>query len=253
MHDAIGDDFSTVVIPADLPPTYVGWWRGDVAWSRHDLWQFDNLVHALDAVIDCDLNDRMLFFPQLHRSHTRLSFADPPASGIGRRPGDLPRSLVIVLHAGAHEDAPASRSGDRRADGQPPQVIGLVRDYGTSRKRPPAPERRSPLETSLGTPARPAPRTRLGLLAALRVGDAVQACHFGRRDRTASRFEDFHRVRSPRAGVYGSCADAGRRWQWCNARPTDQDGGSKRRDRAYQESRGADERKPAQLIVPWRP
>ena len=52
---------------------------------------------------------------------------------------------------------------------------------------------------------------RLGLLAALRVGDAVQACHFGRRDRTASRFEDFHRMRSPRAGLYGSGARAGRR------------------------------------------
>jgi uncharacterized protein YjbJ (UPF0337 family) len=36
----------------------------------------------------------------------------------------------------------------------------------------------------------------------------------------------------------------------CNVRPTNQDGGSKRRDRAYQESRGADQRKPAQLIVP---
>src|SRR5439155_26011427 len=70
--------------------------------------------------------------------------------------GDLPRSLVTVLHVGAHEDAPASRGGHKRADAQPPQVIGVVRDYGTSRKRPPAPERCSPLETSLGTPARPA-------------------------------------------------------------------------------------------------
>src|SRR5213082_1179557 len=60
--------------------------------------------------------------------------------------GDLPRSLFTVLHAGAHEDAPASRGGYKRADAQPPQVIGVVRDYGTSRKRPPAPERCSPLE-----------------------------------------------------------------------------------------------------------
>src|SRR5258707_12890928 len=87
--------------------------------------------------------------------------------------GNLPRSLVPVLHAGAHEDAYASRGSDRRADGQPPQGVGLVRDHGTSRKCPPAPERSSPLEKSLGTPARTAPRTSLGVLAALCVGDSL--------------------------------------------------------------------------------
>src|SRR6516162_360216 len=41
--------------------------------------------------------------------------------------------------------------------------------------------------------------------------ECAQACHFGRRDRAAVRFEDFHRVQSPRAGLYGSGARAGRR------------------------------------------
>ena len=48
-------------------------------------------------------------------------------TGVGRH---LPRGLVALLHAQAHEDAAASRGGHRRTDGQPCQSSGDVRDDG---------------------------------------------------------------------------------------------------------------------------
>ena len=56
--------------------------------------------------------------------------------GVG---GDLPRGLVALLHAGAHEDAAASHGGDRRADGQSRQGAVHVRDDGSPRKGASAP------------------------------------------------------------------------------------------------------------------
>ena len=53
-------------------------------------------------------------------------------AGVG---GDLSRGLVALLHARAHEDAAASRGGDRRADGQSCQGAVHVRDDGSASKR----------------------------------------------------------------------------------------------------------------------
>ena len=72
--------------------------------------------------------------------------------------GDLPRGLGALLHAGAHGDAAAPRRRDRRADGQPRQAAGRVRDDGSARKSASAAERPVPPETSLRAPARAAAR-----------------------------------------------------------------------------------------------
>ena len=56
-----------------------------------------------------------------------------------------------------------------------------------------------------------APRKRLDLLAALFLGDRLQAFRIGRHDRPADHFENVHRARPPCAGVYGCCARTGRR------------------------------------------
>src|SRR6516225_2130732 len=61
--------------------------------SPRTLRQFDDLVHAIYAVIDRYLDDRMLFLDPQSRCfrsfvgrNTRLSFADPPGGEIGRCP-----------------------------------------------------------------------------------------------------------------------------------------------------------------------
>ncbi len=111
--------------------------------------------------------------PQQLRRRARLHGpSEDEQAGVG---GHLPRGLVALLHAQAHEDAAASRGGDRRADGQPGQGAGDVRDDGPPRERAPVAERHPAPQASVGTPARPAARKRLDLLAALRLGDARQA------------------------------------------------------------------------------
>src|SRR5262249_30994710 len=54
--------------------------RGRRARSRHDLRQFDDLVHALDAILHRDLKDWMLY-PQSCFSASTASNDDPLALG----------------------------------------------------------------------------------------------------------------------------------------------------------------------------
>src|SRR5262249_35138298 len=120
MHHATGDDLSAVVVPADLPRTF--------AWRVHELQQLDNLLYAFYAV-HRGLKDRMLFldrqsrfFPQLPRSHPRLSFADPPGGEIGRSPcrrilprhrsRSASRRAAAALVGGRDEASDQSRSTD---------------------------------------------------------------------------------------------------------------------------------------------
>ena len=83
---------------------------------------------------------------QLRRRACLHGASEDEQAGVGRH---LPRGLVALLHAGAHEDAAASRGGDRRADGQPRQGAGDVRDDGPPRERAPAAERHPASQASV--------------------------------------------------------------------------------------------------------
>ena len=107
------------------------------------------------------------------------------------------------------EDAAAPRCSDRRAHGQPGEGAGDVRDDGPPGEGAPAPGRHLPPQASFRAPARPAARERLGVLAALRLGHAAQACGPRRHHRAAGPDEARHRPRSPREKLHGRGADAG--------------------------------------------
>src|SRR6185503_15356415 len=89
--------------------------------------------------------------------------------------GDLPRGLVALLLAGAHEDAAAARGGDRPADEQPDQGAATVRHHPPPGKGAPAARRLVAPQATVGAPARTSARERLELLAALCLGDGLQA------------------------------------------------------------------------------
>src|SRR5262249_12274520 len=107
------------------------------------------------------------------RSGARLHGASENGStGVA---GCVPGSVVALLHADPHEDAPAACGGGRRAVGQPRAVVSPVRAYGSARKRAPSPGWDPSPQASLGAPARLAARETVDLLATLHLAYAPHA------------------------------------------------------------------------------
>src|SRR6185503_11620534 len=154
--------------------------------------------------------------------------------------GGLPRGLVALLLAGAHEDAAAARGGDRPADEQPDQGAAAVRHYAPPGKGAPAARRLVPPQAAIGTPARPGARERLELLAALCLGDGLQARRAAERARPPAVAQGGDRQPPQRQILPRPVADAGGGRRRRNARLAHQDHRRHRRGRAHQEGRRTD-------------
>src|SRR6516162_11896452 len=79
--------------------------RGRRARSRHDLRQFDDLVHALDAILHRDLKDWMLY-PQSCRTGDRAS--NPSGRDVGWRREREQDHRIAVSHDDFLRDVLAS-------------------------------------------------------------------------------------------------------------------------------------------------
>jgi hypothetical protein len=109
--------------------------------------------------------------------------------------GHLTRSLVALLHAGSHEDAPETRRGHGCSDRQSRKVLTDVFDDSSPRKGASPPGWNLPSQASLRASARPVAREPSVLLAAFHLGDSFEACDSGRCHRTTFDLANGHRIR----------------------------------------------------------
>ena len=185
--------------PADTPETI----RRDIEIIKHEL-PIDMLEFFCLTPLPGSEDHQMLWKngvamdPDLNKYDAEHVCTAHPKMTQGRVAGHLPRGLVALLHAGAHEDAAAPRPCDRRADDQ--ACVKYLVTFSTTDRI----ENVHPLQGGIFRLKHPSERrpglpreSAVAVLAALCLGDAAQARRAGADDRLAARLADDHRLRSP--------------------------------------------------------